>query len=38
MQVMNALLAALKARLPGVHLRTLEEARALVALRLPVKS
>ena len=36
MQAMNALLAALKARLPAVHLRTLEEARALSALRQSV--
>ncbi|MBI3832185.1 MAG: AAA family ATPase [Planctomycetes bacterium] len=38
MQAIHALLAALKARLPGVHLRTLEEARAIVALRQAVQA
>ncbi|GMV80534.1 MAG: ATPase [Planctomycetota bacterium] len=38
MQAMTVLLAALKARLPGVHLRTLEEARALEALRQAVQA
>ncbi len=38
MLAMQVLLAALKARLPGVHLRTLEEARALEALRQAVQS
>ena len=33
MEVLNDLVAALKARLPGIHLRTIEEARALEALR-----
>ena len=36
MHAMDILLAALKARLPGLHLRTLEEARALQALRQAV--
>lgn len=36
MHAMEMLLAALKARLPGLHLRTLEEARALEALRQAV--
>ncbi len=36
MKALNTLLAALKARLPGLHLRTLEEARALEALRQAV--
>ena len=31
MEVLNDLVAALKARLPGIHLRTIEEARALEA-------
>src|ERR1035437_8521548 len=38
MEVMNDLVAALKARLPGVHLRTLEESRAIKALRQTVTS
>jgi hypothetical protein len=33
MEVLNDLVAALKARLPGIHLRTIEEPRALEALR-----
>src|SRR5476649_1389160 len=33
MDVMNDLASALKARLPGIHLRTLEETRAIEALR-----
>lgn len=33
MKVMNDLVAALKARVPAVHLKTLEEARAIEALR-----
>lgn len=38
MQGMEVLLAALKARLPAVHLRTLEESRALLALRQAVQA
>ncbi len=37
MEVKADLLAAFKAKLPGVHLRTLEEGRAINALRLTVK-
>lgn len=33
MHILNDLVTALKARLPGIHLRTLEEPRALEALR-----
>ncbi len=38
MEVLNDLVAALKARLPGIHLRTLEEPRGVLALRKSVAS